>query len=509
VTRFFVNPDGVFEEYEDQLFKGLIKVSWPINYDKEGGDSLDMVNEKVEEKIKIVFPKIPIDIFQTALAFLEWCYKEKRAEGFLTFHLLNNKWSLGCPEQWNGATSVCYHPELRAERGGIVGDIHSHPKFSSTHSHTDALDERKNAGLFMVVKDFSLMNCEPTIHGVVRGTTFQIKPKYVFSMAGIKDEASVEDPEKQVISFPEEWKERVHLSPCEECKRIKDAGEKAVKETKETEEKSKRLIPKRLLEAWRKSLNGKPFGAEVIDYHDMWSKETKYSGHVICPNYNCGKFIRGFECPDCKKGITFYEAAKIFAEIIDEVDCFMEVKGDLKLLEQLAEAIEKKAAAPPQTGSTPPADAAHDGDTKRIVATPVDPSDNDVILIVDGDKCEDNCRWKKEQIDHQHVSNKPQPIVGQEECQDQDCAELGHILVLCKNNVASAAAKAKEMHDQEAEALAASKEQDVNDLPRIIYPVECSATCTMAMEKLPHTHGPGPQPAHPALRPDELLGWED
>jgi hypothetical protein len=522
VTRFFVTPDGVYEEYEDQLFKGLIKVSFPIhNYDKDAGDTLDMSNEKIEEKIKIVFPKIPINLFQEALAFLEWCYKEKRTEGFLTFHLLNNKWSLGCPEQWNGATSVCYHPELREERGGLVGDIHSHPKFSSSaHSHTDSLDERKNAGLFMVVKDFSLMNCEPDIRGVVRGTTFQIKPKYVFSMAGIKDEANPDDPEKAVISFPDEWKERVHVAPCEQCKRVKDAGEKNVKETKEKEEKEKRLIPKRLLEAWRKSLDGKPFGAEIIDYHDRWAKDSKYNGHLVCPNYGCGKFVRNLECPECKKTLTLYEVAKMFAELIDETDCFAEMKGDLKKLEAIAEFFEKQAAGSTATGtsSTPAHDHAHDHDTKRIIVRPAakDPDDTDIILIVDGDKCEEDCRFRKEQISHQHIPNKSQPIVGQEPCQDKECAEMGHVLIMCKNVSAAKAARAAEMKDQEAVAAASAREAS-DDLPRMIYPVECSASCNLAGQ--PHTHGPRPTTeeapakveetkATPATEPNDMVGWE-
>jgi len=199
--QFVVGKNGLFEKYQDTLFKSLIKST--------GNPS----SPDLKEVAEYIGPKIPVDIMKTALAFLEWCYEKHKSEGCLLFRNLGEKWEIVCPPQYVGGAHVCYHP-VPEESCGIMGDIHSHPKFGTGHSGTDHVDECKFGGIAVVVNDFRIPICNPTIFGATRKVRFKFEPETILESFGDKDFVDTDDG----YTFPEEWKEKVIPGVCQECK---------------------------------------------------------------------------------------------------------------------------------------------------------------------------------------------------------------------------------------------------------------------------------------------------
>lgn len=185
---------------------------------------VEVVETAVEKRTFIHCEPIDWNTFKQALAFLDYCHKENKSEGMLLFRYVQKKWYLSCPEQWNSMGGVCYHPELHPEECTMVmGDIHSHPGFGSTHSSTDHADERKNTGIFLVVSDFHPVTCNATIHGRFKDNIFKIPPELILSDTPAKE--TLKEP------FPPAWKKRVHKSPCKVCEKKREKDAKASKTT--------------------------------------------------------------------------------------------------------------------------------------------------------------------------------------------------------------------------------------------------------------------------------------
>lgn len=406
MSEYILAKDGVYKKFGTDLFRGSIKVGFPIPFQEEL-DTIHVQGGDIREKIEIVFKRMPIALFQQALAFMEFCYEDKKAEGMVCFRYRAGEWSIVIPEQWNSGTSVCYH--LKPEESSfIMGDVHSHPKFaSSAHSTTDNLDERKlSDGIFMVVKDFDIWNCEPSIVGVVDGVSFPIKPQYMFDLRTAH--------EKSKPDVPDEWKAKVHGLPCDGCRREREGAQAAVQKTeaerKAEEEKEARLVPSDLVEVYRKSIaQGKSRGKAFYELIQEWQAKSKYNGKVFrCGNHGCKKFLRTLECPDCKKSVTSYEVMEMLSLAIDELDALEEVKGDLKVLVELN-------APQSEAAKTDPAS-----------------QDTDIILVGEGPECTDACHHKKNGTPHTHFD--PAKFKA-EDCKNTACADVGHMLLTCPDRI--------------------------------------------------------------------------
>jgi len=194
--------NGFFEKYKDDLFEAVIKVDG------------DPSKEEMSESLAPVFKRMPIRLFKQALAFVEHAHKTQQSEGMVAFRYKEGIWSLVIPPQWNTGGNVHYHFEPVEEFGSVVGDMHSHPKMGSFHSGTDHHDEGKMFGIYLVVSDFRIMNCNPDIVGHVRGKRFKIDPELFFD----------ENDAGGDYAFPEEWKTRLHKPPCTICSPAKPEG---------------------------------------------------------------------------------------------------------------------------------------------------------------------------------------------------------------------------------------------------------------------------------------------
>jgi len=448
MTHFIVNRNGVYENYADELFKGTIRVSFPIPYDRDRGDTVEVTGEEAKESIQIAFNPMPAKLFQQALAFQEWCYEEKKSEGMVAFRYREGKWGLSVPEQWNGMASVCYHPEFHPEEmTGVVGDMHSHPKFSSSsHSQTDNLDERKMPGIFIVVKDFSILNCEPNIVGMVRGTEFKVRPELFIEFSeGIERKPS----------FPEEWKSRVHSSPCDECRKKRESqdAQKKISESLSQDETDKtyRLVPKRLLEAWKKfSCDGNTRGKEFHEAFVEWNRKSPSTSRLLfCSHWNCKKYISAPRCPDCNTTLSTFEIVQNISDAIDEVDAMEMAHGDLEILEEMVE-----SEADGKEGGK--------GDRKE---DPKEDGKRDVFVVVGEDEiCGPGCNYRRVSVAHRHVKRG----VLSDLCKDVRCAEFGHIFFSC------------------AEMKARREKEDAHVVT--LSTAECGLTCSLSGK--PHRHDP-------------------
>lgn len=203
--------NGFFEKYKDDLFEAYIRVTG------------DPSKEELNEHCAPTFKRMPLRLFKQALAFCEFAFKSQQSEGMIMFRYRNDVWELLCPPQWNGGASVHYHAEPAEEFVGVVGDLHSHPKMGSFHSSTDHHDEGKMFGVYMVINDFRIMNCNPDIVAHIRGTRFKMEPHLFF------DESDAGGD----YTFPEEWKGRLHKMPCDVCAAIKAKEDKEKEGAKE------------------------------------------------------------------------------------------------------------------------------------------------------------------------------------------------------------------------------------------------------------------------------------
>lgn len=204
MTKYIVGKNGLFAEYENLLFSGVLKA--------EG----DPTAEEVREAIRYRFRKIPIRLLRQALAFAEYGKSDRNSEVALVLTYDNGVYKWECPEQWNSMGHVCAHPE-KEENGFFnwVGDWHSHPGSgyeTSSHSMTDERDEyRKGNGIFIVTSGTSLFSAYPRVIGMFQNRRFEIPIEYVFDDR---------DDDPTISTFPDEWREKVHGAPCDVCKDI-------------------------------------------------------------------------------------------------------------------------------------------------------------------------------------------------------------------------------------------------------------------------------------------------
>lgn len=360
MAEYIIASNGIFQKYEDDLFRGVVKVEGPFFkhvtqvaegvYHCMGPVASDPSKPKVEEEISLKFKPIPISLFKTALNFLRWCYDEHKSEGFLAFTYRNEKWGLVCPEQWDSAGGVCYHPENHpAEACGIVGDIHSHPKFgSSEHSGIDHKDEVKNNGLFIVVRDFSIMTCDPKIFGTIRGQKWTINPDFVFDF----NDAADKDDKQPKGGFPEEWKSRFHSGECDACKKSRTvystAGASRTYDlrSRDTAGKFRRpgmpphghLYEDDYIDQVESMNLGDPDedglnellsdpAKVVLDAYKIWSDEKEKPALFHCDNEGCKKPITALHCSECKKPVHEVTVIQSVADMMEQV-LVGEIDGD-------------------------------------------------------------------------------------------------------------------------------------------------------------------------------------
>lgn len=346
-----VGSNGIFQKYEDDLYKGVVKFKGDFfSNAMQIADGIyhcwnrveaDASKPKVEEEIYIKFKPIPISLWKKALKFLRWCYDEHKSEGFIAFTYRNEKWGLICPEQWDSAGGVCYHPEMHpAEACGIVGDVHSHPKFgSSEHSGTDHKDEVKNNGLFIVVRDFTIMTCDPMVYGTIRGNRFSINPDHVFDFSACDGDDD----------FPEEWKQRFHVGNCDACAKLKPVttihnywpdryrhGEdwrgSSRNRRGQFEKGSQHLFPEDHIDQVE-SMNDEVSDAFmsdpqkiIMDAYEIWSQDPSVfasdkSKRALfqCDNKGCEKEVVTFHCPECKKPVHEQTIVESVASMTNDV----------------------------------------------------------------------------------------------------------------------------------------------------------------------------------------------
>lgn len=412
--EFKVTPKGVFEKYQDDLFEGWLKADFPIPFSLEH-DKVDVVQEEIEEKLWIKFERMPLRLFQQVLEFLRWCYEERKSEGFVAHRYIDGVWENVPFPQWNSSGSVCYHPELLLEKATrVVGDTHSHPpSYGSQHSSTDGLDERKNNGIFIVVKGWTPMTCEPDIVGVVRGRKFHLKPE---SMFDLKDY----DPNP---SFPEEWKKMVGPTPCKACekKREIDRVAKEVDDKKKKwEDDSFRLIPKPALEVLRAEVRKeeeKPSKA-LKGRWEEYKKRYNAPGNgyrqlklVRCDNYNCKKLCGTVKCDVCSGTILTEAVVESIGDMLDELWYDENEPEAVKLIvavcaEDAKEGGEKKvqaakdAAVPFGLPELPPAQKTETASTASKSKVPEIPH---IIIVASDRPCGDSCVYKE--FPHEHAKS--------------------------------------------------------------------------------------------------------
>lgn len=409
MAKYLVTPAGVFEEYKDDLFEGTIKAEFPISMNKEY-DSMEVSDRELEEKLSVKFNRMPVRLFQEVLCFLEWCYKEKKSEGFVAHRYIDGKWENVVFPQWNASGSVCYHPELLIEKSTrVMGDTHSHPpSYGSQHSHTDGLDERKNNGIFIVVKGFTLMDCSPEIIGCVRGKRFHLRAETLFD---IKDY----NPSP---SFPEEWKERVGVTPCKGCEKRREDARKIDEVTKKKEafdyEKRFRLVPKSALEIWRTEVakEKETLGKKVKLIFDEYKKiiPSGYWPRVLrCDNHGCLKYTSSPKCDECHKTIAQEAILNSIIDMADELDAFKSNPEELKLILSVLEEDASKPSETPPPASATPSSTVPSSSTPSSTSIPVSSGaakapTNHAFVVATEKPCGNDCVYKD--YPHQHADSK-------------------------------------------------------------------------------------------------------
>lgn len=413
MVKYFVTPKGFFEEYSDDLFSGVLKSELPLPYDKQW-DTMEIVDYDIEEKIELKFIRMPLNLFQQQLMFMKWCHEERKSEGMVCMRYIDGKWENAVFPQWNTSTSVCYHPELDlAKATRIVGDTHSHPpSYGSQHSHTDSLDERKNNGIFIVIKGFNPMDCSPEIIGYVRGKKFHLKPEQFLDITQYD----------QNPTFPEEWKGLVGTTPCKGCDRRREV-ERLGKEVSEKrlvyeDDKKFRLVPKVILEAWRSEVaKGKEtLGSKVKEAVKAIRAKgvPSYPKFFRCDNYGCHKLVAHAFCPECNKSIMVDKMIESFCDFLDEYDAVISNPQELDLIREIIESeFEPKPLPPVQVGlpattaqtSTTPSTSS----TSTLTPTVTTPSRRersapDILVIASGKSCSTSCPYKD--YPHDHVEKK-------------------------------------------------------------------------------------------------------
>lgn len=319
--KYVIAKNGLFKEVKNALFEGCFKV--------DGNPSAP----ELKEIVRCVMRKIPVALLKQAIAFAKWGKDEKKSE--ISLVLVDDKgtWKWACPHQWNSAGHVCGHPELTAEEFyGWMGDYHSHPDGFSQHSSTDEKDERKRRnGVFIVTSGYTLLSARPTIIGMFEGRRFELDLGDVFD---VHDDTGV-------YSFPEEWKSRVHGSPCEECKRNPppssstswvgtSSGPHAVRLSPNDLGRDKKRIVIELEE-------GESFGDWLMRMHENLKENDPSFGlnaTFMCRGAKCNEDVDLGECPGCKEPITdedmLQNAAEIFeaaVELMEEREAIQEEGG--------------------------------------------------------------------------------------------------------------------------------------------------------------------------------------
>jgi hypothetical protein len=413
MVKYLVTPKGFFEEYSDDLFSGILKAETPIPYEKQW-DTMEIVDYEIEEKVELKFNKMPLKLFQQTLAFLKWCHEERKSEGMVCHRYKDGAWSNQVFPQWNTSTSVCYHPELDlAHATGIVGDTHSHPPtYGSHHSHTDSLDERKNNGIFVVVKGFNPMDCSPEIIGYVRGKKFHLKPEQFLDIT-LYD---------QTPEFPEEWKGLVGNTPCKGCDRKREI-ERLGKEVSEKrlayeDDKKFRLVPKAVLEAWRTEVaKGKEtLGSKVKEAIKAIRAKSPptYAKFFRCDNYGCYKLFTNAFCPECQKNVGSDKMLESLIDILDELDAVTNNPQELDIIKEIIESeFDPKPLPPVQIGLPAAVPSANTSASTASTTTPTPTVTTPCrkekvvpdILIVAADKpCGEGCPYKD--YPHEHFDSK-------------------------------------------------------------------------------------------------------
>ena len=179
--QFLIGRKGHYLHKRNGIFEACVQVE----------ESKD--HPEVEEFFKFTARRIPLNLFQQALAFLKAVYAKFKSEGAVLLIFKSGIWGIVIPQQEVTAMGVKY------ENNGfsrVVGSIHSHPGFSPQPSGTDHKDELNFDGIHIIVSGFDTL-AEVTVHAVVNGVRFRLKPEY--AIEGIENNAT----------FPEQWLEKV------------------------------------------------------------------------------------------------------------------------------------------------------------------------------------------------------------------------------------------------------------------------------------------------------------
>lgn len=403
MAKIIMAHNGTFEQYSDDLFDAVIKLEFPVQFTKEE-DTFEVVYGNVEEKISPKFERIPLSIFQEALAFLEWCYEEKHTEGFIAHRYIDGKWSNVVFHQWNSATSCCYHPELDLQNATrVMADTHSHPPKkaghgSSYHSSTDDLDERKNNGIFIVVTGFTPMDCDPNIYGCIRGRRFRLpKAEMMFDISKYEKNPT----------FPEAWKERVGSSPCKGCERKRDVertgSEEAEKRAQYEDEKRFRLVPKPVLDAWKTEVakERETPGKALKATWDAYKKRMMHAQKLIrCDSHQCRKLVYSGVCTDCKIGFGTDTIINSVADMLDEYEA---MTNDQEAIGIFTSCIEE------ELGHTKvhPVPVPNPYVPKALAQNPVGtkvPESPHVLLILSDKPCDEKCEYRN--FAHRHFATR-------------------------------------------------------------------------------------------------------
>lgn len=393
MARFIVAPNGIFEYHKSDLFEGLLKIEFPFPIQKEI-DTFDPPSEKeLDQELGLIFNRMPLSVFQQALAFMEAVWKKEKVEVVVLFRYIDGKWENFVPLQWNGMASTCYHPELSPkEATRVAGDMHLHPikddgkKSGSFHSSTDHHDEKKNEGIFVVVSGFTPFTCYPDIIGIVRGKRFTLKFE------------SLVDPTKYdpKPTFPPEWMERVKLLPCDGCRpKVITTATTYAAGSASKEDTGSRLIPEKDVTEWRTKLpkDKTPNSQRFKEFYNQWKDKTHQGTLFKCDNGPCKKHFEMPECPKCHKPILQAAIVDSVALMIDEIDCWKATERE-KIQKQDETATVPVAAIPESVeaaSSTAPEANASD-------------KEGDFLLVHTGGACDEKCPYKA--FVHNHVGGR-------------------------------------------------------------------------------------------------------
>jgi len=203
--RFLVGKEGHYLRKRNGIFEACVKVPSNPEYGA------------VEESFALTAPKIPMSLFEQALAFLGKVYDLHRTEGVaLLSYDPREGWSLYVPRQKVGGLHVEYEND---ERRRVVGSIHSHPGIAARASGTDEKDELAFDGLHMIVSGFTIPTCGLLVVAAVNGRRFEIDPEDVIEgfeavQAEVPD-AWLRKIDRDAMSTPS--LENEHVKPCKGC----------------------------------------------------------------------------------------------------------------------------------------------------------------------------------------------------------------------------------------------------------------------------------------------------